>query len=296
MTQAAGAVTVRVGTRGSALARAQAELARDVLRRAGAASLETVVVRTHGDRHPQTSVEDLSGQGWFTVELERALLDGVIDVAVHSAKDLAIDRPPGLRVAAMLQRADARDALVTPDGAALAALPAGARVGSSSHRRAAFLRALRPDVSAVPIRGNVDTRLRKLDAGEVDALLLGAAGLDRLGLGARAEQRLDPEVFVPAPAQGAIAIEVRTGSAAEQLVAALDDEPTSIAVAAERAVLAALGGGCLLPLGAWASLERGRLRLHAALAREDGTVARTTVDGDPSDPAEAGGRAAELLR
>ena len=296
MSPAAGAVVVRIGTRGSALARAQAELAGAALRRAGASALQTIVVRTHGDRHPLTSVEELSGQGWFTAELERALLDDEIDVAVHSAKDLAIERPGGLVVAAMLPRGDPRDALVSRSGAGLDRLPAGTRVGTSSRRRSAFLTAARADVEPVAIRGNVDTRLRKLDAGEVDALLLAGAGLDRLALGTRISHRLDPTLFVPAPAQGAIALEVRAGSAAEALVRALDDVPTSVAVTAERAVLAALGGGCLLPLGAWAHVESGRLTLHAALAHADGTIARARIDGTTDAAEDAGARAAERLR
>ncbi|HEX6537974.1 MAG TPA: hydroxymethylbilane synthase [Candidatus Dormibacteraeota bacterium] len=296
MSPAAGAVVVRLGTRGSALARAQAEIAAAALRLAGATRLDTVVVRTHGDRHPQTAVEELSGQGWFTAELERALLDGEIDVAVHSFKDLAIERPPGLVVAAVLPRGDPCDALVTRDGTVLAGLPAGARVGSSSRRRAAFLAAVRGDVEPAPIRGNVDTRLRKLDSGEVDALLLAAAGLDRLHRGGRVAERLDPAVFVPAPAQGAIAVEVRRGSAADALVRGIGDTEAEIAVTAERTVLAALGGGCLLPLGAWARVDSGRLTLHAALARDDGSIARARVDADPGDPEAAGRHAAELLR
>lgn len=296
MTPATSAETLRLGTRGSALARAQAAIAETALRGAGARELRTVIVRTHGDRHPHTAVEELSGQGWFTAELQRALQEGAIDIAVHSAKDLATERPPGLRIGAMLTRGDPRDAFVARDGLAPEALPAGARVGTSSSRRAAFVGALHPHLEPVPVRGNVDTRLRKLDSGEVDALLLAAAGLDRLGLGGRAAVRLDPAGFVPAPAQGAIAIEVRAGSAAEGLALAVDDHRTSVAVRAERAVLAALGGGCLLPLGAWARVDERALTLVAALARDGGGLARAEVSGDPADPEEVGRRAAALLR
>lgn len=296
MTTAARAVTLRVGTRGSALARAQAEIACAALRTAGAPDLETVVVRTHGDRNPYTSVEELSGQGWFSADLEQALQQGAVDVAVHSAKDLSTERPAGLVVAAMLPRGDPRDAAVTRDGASLGALATGARVGTSSRRRDALLAELWPQLSVVPMRGNVDTRLGKLDSGEVEALILAAAGLDRLGLGARVAERLDPTVFVPAPAQGAIAIEVRSGSVAEALVRRIDDRPTALAVAAERAVLAALGGGCLLPLGAWAVMHGDVLTLHAALADDQGDVARAVVTGDPRAPEDAGRRAAVQLR
>ena len=296
MTPATGADTLRLGTRGSALALAQAAIAEAALRGAGAGTLETVVVRTIGDRHPSSAVEELSGQGWFSSELQHALQDGVIDIAVHSAKDLATERPAGLVIAATLPRGDPRDAVVTRDGAALEALPSGARVGTSSRRRAAFLAALHPQLRSVPIRGNVDTRLRKLDSGEVDALLLASAGLDRLGLGDRAAVRLDARSFVSAPAQGAIAIETRAGSRAEALARAVDDPATAVAMAAERAVLAALGGGCLLPLGAFAEVEDGRLTLHAALAGDDEGIATAVVVSDPGDPEGAGRRAAALLR
>lgn len=296
MTTAARAVTLRVGTRGSALARAQAEIACAALRAVAAVELETVVVRTHGDRNPYTSVEELSGQGWFSADLERALEGGVVDVAVHSAKDLAAERPTGLVVAALLPRGDPRDAVVTRDGAPLEALPPGARAGTSSRRRHALLTALWPHVTVLPIRGNVDTRLAKLDARDVDALVLAGAGLDRLGFSGRIAERLDPAVFVPAPAQGAIAIEVRSGSAAEALAREVNDRSTAVAVAAERAVLAELGGGCLLPLGAWALVTGETLTLHAALALDRGEVARAVVEGDVRAPDDAGRRAAALLQ
>lgn len=288
-------MTLRLGTRGSALARAQAELAATALGQAGVTDVETVVLHTHGDRHPETAVEELSGQGWFSAELQRAVLAGEVDLAVHSHKDLAVERPGGLVLAAVLPRGDPRDAVVTRDGVPLAGLPEGSRVGTSSHRRIALLAALHPELECVAIRGNVDTRLRKLDAGDVDALLLAGAGLDRLGLGERVVARLDPAQFVPAPAQGAIAIEARAGSEAEALARAIDDRPTRLAVAAERSVLAALGGGCLLPLGAWADVSGERLTLHATLAGGDGRLATAVVVGSADDPEDAGRRAAAML-
>ena len=295
MTPAVGAATLRLATRGSTLARAQAAIAEAALRHAGAASVETVVVRTTGDRQATTPLERLPGVGWFSAELERALLDGRADVAVHSAKDLASDVPAGLRIAAALARADPRDGVVTRDGGGLAALPPGARIGTSSTRRAALLSVLHPTLRTVPVRGNVDTRLRKVEAGEVDALVLACAGLDRLGLGDRIAERLDPHVFVPAPAQGAIALQARAGSPEEALAASVSDPGTAAAVTAERATLAALGGGCLLPLGAWARVEDGRFVLTAALGR-DGTVRSAELSGDPDDPANLGWRVAMLLR
>jgi len=286
---------LRLATRGSALALAQADLARAALVAAGIGEVAVVVVRTTGDRRPETPVEAMEGQGWFTAELETALLDGRADAAAHSAKDLPTELAPGLRVAAHLPRADVRDAVVSRGGGGLDGLAAGSTVGTSSVRRAALLGALRPDLRPVPIRGNVDTRLRKLDEGQVDALLLAAAGLDRLGLGERIGERLDPRHFVPAPAQGAVAIEAASGSDAAAACAAADDPPTSAAVAAERALLAELGGGCLLPLGAWARHEDGRLFLCAALVADDG-VRCAELAGDPGRPEELGGRVAEQLR
>jgi len=285
---------VRVATRGSALARAQAELAIAALRSSGVGELTEVVVATTGDRYPEVPLDRLEGQGWFAAELERALLDGRAEIAVHSAKDLPTSVASGLVVAAHLKRADPRDAAVTRDGRPLAELAQGARVGTSSLRRQALVHELAPHVQTVPVRGNVDTRLRKLDAGDVDALVVACAGLDRLGLGGRAE-RLDPEVFVPAPAQGVIALEAVSGSPSAIRCAAIEDPEAAATTAAERAVLAGLGGGCLLPLGAWARVDHGRLRLVAALAGEDG-VRRVEVSGHPAAPAELGARAVEQLR
>ena len=294
MSAAAGAAVLRLATRGSALARAQAALAADALQRATGRECELVVVRTTGDRRGDVPLGRLEGQGWFTAELERALLDGAADVAVHSAKDLPTTATPGLLVAAHLPRADPRDGAVTRDGRALAELPAGAVVATSSARRVALLQAQFPQIRTAPIRGNVDTRLRKLDRGEVDSLLVACAGLDRLGLGERL-QRLDAEVFVPAPAQGAIALQCRAQSEPAELCAGLDDADTAAAVTAERTTLAALGGGCLLPLGAWARVDGGALRLTAAL-HDGAALRRAESRGDRSDPEALGRAVAEALR
>src|SRR5438128_7823529 len=256
---------LRLATRTSALARAQTELAVAALRGPGPAAVELVPLVTTGDRQAETPLGRLEGQGWFTAELERSLLDGRADIAVHSAKDLPSTLAPGLVIAALLPRGDPRDGAVTRDAGPLRQLAEGASVGTSSARRIAFLAAGHPGLRPVPMRGNVDTRLRKLDAGEVDALVLACAGLARLGV-TRGYEALDPRVFVPAPAQGAIALEAREGSAAAEMCAGVADAATSACVRAERAVLAALGGGCLLPLGAYAHRERGRLVLTAALA------------------------------
>jgi len=246
---------IRVGTRRSRLALAQARLVASQL-----AAAELVEMDTAGDRRRDLRFEQIGdGRGVFTREIERALLAGEIDVAVHSAKDLTGDMPDGLVIGAVLAREDARDALCGPY-AALAEIPAGARVGTSSARRAALLAELAPDVRVVPLRGNVDTRLGKLDAGEADAIVLAAAGLIRLGLQERIGCFLDPQVFVPEAGQGAIAVQVRRGE--ETLVAALDDARTRAAVEAERASVAELGGGCTVPVAAYAWHEHGELKLR----------------------------------
>jgi hydroxymethylbilane synthase len=237
---------IRLGTRGSKLAIAQARLVADALEDA-----EIVTIATAGDRDKTAGRFDEigDGRGVFTREIERALAAGEVDAAVHSAKDLTGEMPPGLVVAALLERDDPRDAVCGPF-AALDEIPDGARIGTSSARRGALLHHLRPGLDVVPLRGNVDTRLRKLDAGEADAIVLAAAGLRRLGLADRIAFLLDPEVFVPEAGQGAIAVQVREGE--ESLVAALDHAPTRRAVEAEREFARSVGGGCSVPVAAYA--------------------------------------------
>jgi hydroxymethylbilane synthase len=283
---------LRLATRGSRLALAQTEIARAAL----GGDTEVVVVRTAGDRNQSTPVGEMEGQGWFTGELEAALGDGRADCGVHSAKDLPSELGAGLEVSAYLPRADCRDALITSDVATLASLPPRSRVGTSSARRAAFLLAARDDIDVVAMRGNVDTRLGKLDSGEVDAIVLAAAGLDRLGVTERITEHLDPEVFVPAPCQGAIALECVAGGAAARRVAAVDDTTVRAALRCERAVLVSLGGGCLLPLGAWARIEEGRLVCTAAYAGDDGEIRRVTQSGDAAAPEQLGEQVAAALR
>jgi hydroxymethylbilane synthase len=292
---AADTSTLRLATRGSALALRQTALAVDALQAGGRGPVETLVVRTEGDRRTDAPIDQLEGEGWFTADLERSLLDGRADVAVHSAKDLPTALAPGLAIAAYLARADARDGVVSASGLPLHELPTGATVGTSSARRAGLLAALYPGLRTVPMRGNVDTRLRKLDAGEVDALLLACAGLDRLSLGGRLTQRLDATEFVPSPAQGAIALEAARGSGAAHECARVGDPATRIAVTAERAVLISLGGGCLLPLGAWARIQDGQLVLVAALVVE-GAIRRAELAGNPDDAEALGEMVAARLR
>ena len=260
-----------IGSRGSALALAQARLVHDALERVGQSS-RIVIIETEGDRRaPDTAW----GEGAFVAAIEQRLLAGRVDVAVHSAKDVPTEEDPRLRIAAYLPRADPRDALVVRADAVerrLADLPRGSRVGTDSPRRTGFLLARRPDLAVHPLHGNVDTRLRRLDAGETDALVLACAGLDRMGLGDRIAERLEPEVVPPAPGQGAIAIQVRQDDARMlALLAAIDDRPTRLAVEAERAFLSASGGGCRAPIGALARIAGAELELLGGYASPDGS-------------------------
>jgi hydroxymethylbilane synthase len=216
--------------------------------------------------------------------VEAALVEGRADVAVHSAKDVPTTEPPGLTLAAFPERDDPRDVIVSRDGRRFADLPAGALLGTSSPRRAAIARSLRPDVEVLPIRGNVDTRLRKLHAGEYDALVLAAAGLARLGRGTEATEFCDPLVWVPAPGQGILAVQCRSGDPATAIVAAIDHAPTHAAIAAERAVLRRLGSGCRTPVGAYARLEGDTLVARAVLVSPDG---RRTVIAERTGSADA---------
>ena len=280
------AAEVRIGTRGSALALAQAELTLAALARAGRRG-RLVIVETAGDRRaPDTAW----GEGAFVKAIERALLDGRVDLAVHSAKDVPTEEDRRLRIGGYLARADARDALVVAEGrrASLDELPRGARVGTDSPRRTGFLRARRPDLVVHPLHGNVDTRLRRLDAGETDALVLACAGLDRLGRGDRASERLDPEVMPPAPGQGALALQVRSEDQPMlELIAALDDQATRHAVEAERALLVAAGGGCRAPIGAFGEVRGTELHLLGGRAEPDGAFATTRRRSGPATDSAA---------
>jgi hydroxymethylbilane synthase len=235
---------------------------------------------THGDRHPSLRLSDSPREGVFVKDLERALLDGQAELAVHSAKDLPTLPTPGLTLAAFLPREDARDVLVARTPRTLAQLQPGARIGTGSPRRAAQIAAVRPDLQAVEIRGNVDTRLRRLREGAADALVLAAAGLTRLGRLAEAHELLAFDVMLPAPGQGALAIQAVEGSEAARLAAAIDDPATSRAVQAERALLRRLGGGCLSALGAYAVVDGVDLTLQAVVLDKDGaTVIRAQARG-----------------
>jgi hydroxymethylbilane synthase len=287
---------LRIGTRGSRLALAQAEWVRRRLEEAHPGLRgELITFKTSGDRILDVPLYELGGKGLFVKELERALVDGSIDCAVHSLKDLPGELAPGLIVAAVPEREDARDVAVTRQAGGLAALPSGARVGTSSPRRAALLRALHPQLTVVNLRGNVDTRLGKLERGEVDALVLAAAGLHRLGLEPPHAQPCDVRDFVPAIGQGALALESRPGAVAEQL-AAIEHRPSRLAIDAERAFLTAVGGTCITPLAAYATLDDGNLTLRALIAHPDGRRAvRGEKTGAASDGAHIGRELGERL-
>ena len=276
-----------IASRGSQLALWQA---RWVEGRLAARGLECriEIIRTTGDKITDVPLAKVGTKGLFTKEIEEALLEGGADLAVHSLKDLPTELPEGLVLAAVPAREDPRDAVV---GRRLADLPAGARVGTSSLRRAAQLRKLRPDLALESVRGNLDTRLRKLDEGQYDAILLAAAGLKRLGWGDRIAEILPSETMCPAVGQGALAIETRAYGAGLDACTALDDAASHAAVASERGVLAALGGGCQVPIGAYATVEDGRLRVRAVVVSPDGAqLIQAEAEGAPGE-AEAIGRA-----
>lgn len=275
----------RIGTRTSALAMAQAEWVATRLSALGV-SVELVGIETTGDRVQDRRLDQLGERGVFTSALEAALVDGAVDAAVHSLKDLPTRLPSELTVAGIPEREDARDVAVIRDGTHLAALPAGSRIGTSSVRRAALLRLAYPSLIVVPVRGNLDTRLHKLAQKECDALVVAAAGLKRLGRQDRITEFLDPVWMVPAPAQGALAIEVRAGDAdAVRLVGTVDHEQSRQAATAERQVLDALGGNCQLPVGVWATKDQpaGEWALAVFVGDSDGKRAPIRLTWRGSD-------------
>ncbi|GAB3745438.1 hydroxymethylbilane synthase [Lysobacter olei] len=290
--------TLRIATRKSPLALWQSEHVAARLR-AAHPGLEVVLVpmSTRGDEVLDRSLAAIGGKGLFLKELELAMQRGEADCAVHSLKDVPMELEPGFALPAILERADHADAFVSNHFADIAALPHGARVGTSSLRRQAQLRALRPDLELRDLRGNVNTRLAKLDAGDYDAIVLACAGLARLGFESRIRARLDAPQWLPAPAQGAIAIETRDDDAAVQaLCAVLDHAPTRTCVSAERAMNLALHGSCHVPVAAYAVLADGRLSLEGAVgSATQGTVVRARGDGTAESPARLGDEVAQAL-
>lgn len=287
---------VRIATRGSELALWQAHEVARRLRDALRVETEIVALETSGDRL-KGSLAKVGGKGLFVKEIEEALLAQRADVAVHSAKDLPAAGHPDLVFAAFLERADPRDALVGASPAAtLGSLRPGARVGTGSIRRAAQLRRLRGDLEIVPLRGNVPTRLRKLEDDSLDAIVLACAGLDRLGLGDHISERIDPDVLLPAVAQGAIAVQVRATDPLARELVAIDHSATALAVGAERAFLAALGGDCNVPIAALATLAGGKLRVRGMVISPDGQRAVSAEQRVPEQQAvQAGSALAQTL-
>jgi hydroxymethylbilane synthase len=289
---------LRIATRKSQLALWQAEHVATLLRGAHhGLEIELVPMVTQGDRIQDRSLAAIGGKGLFIKELEVALEERRADIAVHSMKDLPGDLPAGLTIAAVLERADPRDALLSKTTGRLDDLPHGARLGTSSLRRQAQLMAARPDLRIEPLRGNVDTRLRRLDAGEMDAIVLACAGLIRLGLESRITARLDPAISLPAVAQGVIGIECReTDARTLALVSALNHRYTRIAMDAERAFAHRLGGSCQSPIAAHARLEGRRLLLEGLVAEPDGSrLLRDTLSGSIDEPAALGHQLAERI-
>ena len=287
-----------IGTRGSALALRQVELVSEAMRSQDSEIRVTqVVVQTEGDRRSEVSLEEIGGQGVFVKDIESRLLRGEIDIAVHSLKDMPAEQPDGLMIAAVLPRADARDALVARDGLDLASLPAGARIGSDSARRALQTLVLRPDVEVLSIRGNVDTRLRKVSEGDYDAVVLAVAGLDRLGLLGRATQVFSVQEVLPAVGQGVLAVQCREDDVGlVEYLAAIDDAPTHTASSAERAFLRALGAGCRLPVGAYATVDGDSVRLDGLLADAAGKPHHGSAKGTVASADHLGAGLAYSLR
>ena len=296
--------TLRIGTRGSELALYQARAVAARLAAQTGIATEIAVIRTSGDRLAEAPLSEIGGKRLFVKEIEDALLGHEVDLAVHSSKDMPVVLPDGLTIAGVLAREDPRDALVLPAGRAPLsveqarhAFGTDARIGTSSIRRIAQLTTLWPGARFVPVRGNLNTRLRKLDGGEYDALILAAAGLRRLEFSHRLSGLLPLDACVPAPGQGIIAVEVREDDdATRRLVAAIDDGPARAALAAERAVIGRLGGGCQMPIGACAVHDGDDLTMRAIVVAPDGTrAARAAARGPASDPEALGVSIAELL-
>lgn len=289
---------LRIGTRGSALALWQAKSIAEALRQSAGVETELIIVKTSGDKFQQTSFSQMGTKGIFIKELEDALLERRVDLAVHSMKDVPTEIPEGLTIAAVCKREDVRDALLSANGAPLDQLPSGARIGTSSLRRQSQLLHARSDLRMLELRGNVDTRIGKLKRGDYDAIVLAKAGLDRLGLNENITQVLPPAVCLPAAGQGAIGIESRADdSETLRVLAQLNDAETRSGVAAERAALSGLEGGCQVSIGAWGRVENGRLILEVAVLSPDGAQRMWEKGwGEPEQAKSIGMKVAQTLR
>jgi hydroxymethylbilane synthase len=294
---AADRTRLTIGTRGSRLALWQAEYIR--ARIEGLTGLEVCidVIKTTGDKVLDVPLAKVGGKGLFTKEIEVVLASGEVDLAVHSMKDVPTELPDGLVIAAMPERVDARDAIVSGAGYTLESLPRGGRVGTSSLRRVAQVRALRPDVEIVDLRGNLDTRMRKAETGEIDVVILAAAGITRMGWAERITHYIPTGQMVSAVGQGAIGVEIREDDGfMQQICAEIADPETMTCVTAERVVMRTLEGGCQVPIGAYARIERGMLVMDGVVGSVDGTtILRDRVEGDPADPVAAGHALVERL-
>jgi len=288
---------IRIGTRGSALALVQAGWVKLKLEeRYSGIGVETVTIKTSGDRFLNTPIKAIGGKGIFVKEIEEALLRKEIDLAVHSMKDLPTEIPAGLRLLAVPEREDPRDVLVSLDNRPLKDLPQGARIGTGSLRRQAQILYHRPDLSVQPMRGNIDTRLKKLERGEVDAVVMAAAGLKRIGRENRISEYLSPEICLSAVAQGALGLEGRDGEPLMDEIAFLHHLPTSLEVEAERGFLRRLGGGCQIPVGARAWASEDRIRLAGVICDVDGSkLFRGEIAGSAKDAEKLGQELAERL-
>ncbi|HET6930038.1 MAG TPA: hydroxymethylbilane synthase [Candidatus Acidoferrum sp.] len=288
---------LRIGSRGSMLARWQAEFVRKQLFQLTGVEAEIIIIKTSGDKMQQQPLTQLGGKGIFIKELEEALLEEAIDLAVHSVKDIPTETPGRLQFPAVCRRDDVRDCLVSHTGTSLANLKQGARVGTGSLRRQAQLRHHRPDLDFRELRGNVDTRLRKVESGEYDAIVLSKAGLDRLGWSQKITEPISTDISLPAVGQGAIAIQSRVSDRdADEILSKLNDDETRTAIIAERALLSALQGGCQVPLGAWARMERTELVMEAVVCSVDGTqYVREKATALPDQAAQLGEHLARVL-
>ena len=287
-----------IGTRGSSLAMCQAHIVQTKLEeRLAGRSVTLRTIKAQADRSPEVALTAMSGEGIFVKELEAALMDKTVDLAVHSLKDLPLETPQALRIAAVLEREEPRDAVVSRSGEPFDRLPAGSRIGTSSVRRRSQLLHRRKDLQMLDIRGNVDTRLRKLDEGQYDAIVIAACGLIRLGLEKRITQYLDFSIMLPEPGQGALAIEARADDPELlKLLSGLDDPTSRACVEAERSFLQALGGGCRVPIAAYASCKNSELALEGAVIAADGSSqVRGKATAPMTEPFALGERLAEQL-
>ncbi len=298
--QSSAQIPLRIGTRGSPLALVQARTVRARLAAAlkrDEASIELKVIRTTGDTIVDRPLTEEGGKGLFTKEIEEALLAGTIDLAVHSAKDMPTVLPKGLALTACLEREDPRDVFISKKARDITGLPKGATIGTASLRRQAIVKRARPDLRVTTLRGNVETRLRKLDEGAMDAIILALAGLRRLGLADRATKIMDADEFLPAVGQGAIAIETRAeDKVTREVIALIDHADTSAAIAAERAFLAVLDGSCKTPIGGHATIDGGAVNFRGLIAKPDGSVVHDIVaNGKRADAEKIAAEAGRTL-